>query len=220
MIPITTALSHLATTRPAASRVFHRHRLDFCCGGERSLAEACRALGLDPLLLAREIELEETVAAQAVRWDERPLAELIDHILVRYHEPLREELPRLLEMAQKVERAHADKSHAPHGLAAHLRGIQGSVEDHMQKEEQILFPAIRAGHGLSLSMPIHVMEQEHEEHGANLRRIRSLTADLTAPDDACTTWRSLYLGLVELERELMDHIHLENHVLFPRALAR
>lgn len=220
MIPITAALSHLATTRPAASRVFHRHRLDFCCGGERSLDEACRAVGLDPQLLAREIELEEGVAESAVRWDERPLAELIDHILTRYHEPLREELPRLLEMAEKVERAHADKPHAPHGLAAHLRGILGSVEDHMQKEEQILFPAIRAGHGLSLSMPIHVMEQEHEEHGANLRRTRSLTADLTAPDDACTTWRSLYLGLVELERELMDHIHLENHVLFPRALAR
>lgn len=220
MIPISEPLARLATTRPAAARVFHRHRLDFCCGGERTLDEACRAAGLDPELLAREIEALEGRSEPGLRWDERPLNELIDHILTRYHEPLREELPRLAAMASKVERVHADKPHAPHGLARHLGAMIEAVEDHLEKEEQILFPAIRAGHGQGLSMPIHVMEQEHDDHGASLRRIRALTADLVPPPDACTTWRTLYVGLEEFERELMDHIHLENHVLFPRSLAR
>lgn len=220
MISTTEHLSRIATTHPAALRVFHRHGLDFCCGGERPLAEACQKAGLDAQAIAREIELEETHAGDDVRWDQRPLGELVDHILVRYHEPLREELPRLLAMAEKVERVHAEKPHAPHGLALHLRHVCDAVEEHLQKEEQILFPAIQAGHGQALSMPIHVMEGEHDDHGASLRKTRALTADLTPPADACTTWRSLYLGLAELERELMDHIHLENNVLFPRAMAR
>lgn len=220
MIQTTEHLARIATTHPAASRVFHRYGLDFCCGGERPLAEVCRAAGLDAEAIAREIEAEQTHPEDDVRWDERPLDELVDHILERYHEPLREELPRLLAMAEKVERVHGEKPHAPHGLAKHLRHVLDAVEDHLQKEEQILFPAIREGHGQALSMPVHVMEQEHDDHGASLRRTRQLTADLTPPADACTTWRSLYLGLAEFERELMDHIHLENHVLFPRAVAR
>jgi regulator of cell morphogenesis and NO signaling len=220
MIQTSQPLSRIALTYPAASRVFHRHGLDYCCGGARPLAEACRKAGLDADAIAREIEAEETHATDAVRWDERPLPELVDHILARYHAPLREELGRLLAMAEKVERVHHEKPHAPHGLAKHLRQVVDAVEDHLQKEEQILFPAIQAGHGQSLSMPVHVMEQEHDDHGASLRRTRALTRDLTPPQDACTTWRALYLGLEELERELMDHIHLENNVLFPRALAR
>ena len=220
MIPTTDALSMIATTRPAASRVFHRHGLDFCCGGKRTLAEACREKGLDAETLALEIEAEEARSTGDVRWDQRPLEDLVDHILRRYHEPLREELPRLLAMARKVEDVHGDKESCPRGLADHLGRIAEEVEEHLQKEEQILFPAIQAGHGRSLSMPVHVMEQEHEEHGANLRKTRALAHDLVAPEEACTTWRALYLGLADLERDLMDHIHLENDVLFPRALAR
>ncbi len=220
MLETSSHLSRIATTRPAASRVFHRHNLDFCCGGERSLEDACRKAGLDAGQIAAEIEAEETPPGGDVRWDQRPLAELVDHILARYHEPLRPELARLVEMAEKVERVHGEKPHAPHGLTRHLRNIAAEVEEHLEKEEQILFPAIQAGHGRSLSMPVHVMEQEHLEHAANLRQTRVLTANLTPPDDACTTWRALYLGLAELERELMDHIHLENNVLFPGAVSR
>src|SRR5690606_1132930 len=120
-------------------------------------------------------------------WDERPLTELVDHIIARYHVPLRAELPRLLEMAEKVERVHAEKPHAPHGLARHLANMHEAVLEHLEKEEQILFPAIQAGHGQALSMPVHVMEQEHDDHGNSLRRVRALTADLVPPEDACTT---------------------------------
>jgi regulator of cell morphogenesis and NO signaling len=209
-------LAELATTHAGASRVFHNHGLDFCCGGQVTLAEACARRGLDLALLLAEIELE--LAPDFERWDERPLAELIDHILGRYHEAHRAELPRLAELAAKVERAHAGKSTCPHGLAAFLQRVQGELEDHMQKEEQVLFPLLRAGRGRMAAMPMHVLEDEHRDHARNLERLRALTTGYVAPQEACTTWRALYLGLAELERDLMQHIHLENNVLFPRAL--
>jgi len=210
-----TPLAELAVRLPAATRVFHRHGLDFCCGGRRSLAAGSLAAGLEPDAVLAEIEAEARADGEFVRWDERPLPELIDHILERYHAPLREELPRLLAMAEKVEAVHGDKPACPRGLAEHLAQVLEEVEQHLLKEERILFPAIVAGQ--PVHMPVHVMTQEHDEHAANLRKTRALAHDLEPPPGACTTWRALYLGLAELERELMDHIHLENNVLFPRA---
>jgi regulator of cell morphogenesis and NO signaling len=92
------------------------------------------------------------------------------------------------------------------------------VLDHLAKEEQVLFPLIRSGQGRLAAGPAHAMEREHQDHGRNLARMRDLTNDLTPPQEACTTWRALYLRLESLENELMEHIHLENNVLFPRAL--
>ncbi len=210
------SLADLATTHAGASRVFHQHGLDFCCGGRESLGDACARRGIDPTLLVTEIELE--LAADFERWDERPLGALIDHLLERFHEAHRAELPRLIAMAAKVEQVHADKPTCPRGLAAFLERVQDELEDHMQKEEQVLFPLLRAGRGRMASMPIHVLEDEHRDHARNLERLRALTSNYAPPDEACTTWRALYLGLAELEGDLMQHIHLENNVLFPRAL--
>jgi regulator of cell morphogenesis and NO signaling len=215
----TATLADLAVTHPGAARVFYRNGLDFCCGGQRSLADACAAKGLDPQAILAAIEAEDATIPESPRWHERPLSELVAHIVGFYHRRLRETLPDLRAMAEKVESRHADKASCPRGLAAHLEAIHGSVLDHLEKEEQILFPMILAGHGARAQGPIHVMELEHDDHRANLERTRALTADLTAPGEACTTWRALYLGLQQLEQELMEHIHLENNVLFPRALA-
>lgn len=212
-----TTLAELATTRPAASRVFHRHRLDFCCGGNRSLEEACRTRGLDPEEIMQEIE-RETPDGEDVVWTERSLQDLVNHIVTRYHVPLKEELPRLLQMARRVESVHGDKPTCPQGLADHLARVWGEVEAHLQKEEQILFPMIASGPSVRPFGPITVMQHEHDGHAEGLEMTRALTADLTPPPEACATWRALYLGLENLERELMDHIHLENNVLFPRAL--
>ena len=121
-------------------------------------------------------------------------------------------------MAEKVERVHAKKPTCPRGLARHLERMLDAVEEHLAKEEQILFPLIRGGHGPKAQMPIRMMLQEHDDHGAALARTRALTNDLVPPMEACATWKALYLGLGELERDLHTHIHLENHVLFPRAL--
>lgn len=212
-------LADLAVTRAGASRVFHRLGLDFCCHGQRSLEDACAERGLDVGELVAALEAEEAPAdAPFERWDEGTLDDLIEHVLARFHEPHRAELPRLLEMAQKVERVHGDKAACPRGLAQHLEELATELEQHMQKEEQVLFPLLRDGRGALAAMPIQIMEQEHRDHGANLERLRELTNDYTPPPEACGTWSALYLGLAEFQRDLMDHIHLENNVLFPRAL--
>ena len=213
----TETLADLAVRLPGASRVFHRHRLDFCCGGRRSLAEACAEKGLEVEELVEELAREEGAAAQD-DWATRPPGELAVHIVRRYHEPLRAELPELVRMAQKVERVHAGKPGLPAGLAMHLAAVMEALELHMQKEEQVLFPLIRGGRGAMAGGPVSIMEREHDEHAVALRRTRELTGDLQSPAAACTTWRALYLRLAALERDLMEHIHLENNVLFPRAL--
>jgi regulator of cell morphogenesis and NO signaling len=212
-------LGDLVTTRPSAAKVLQRYRLDYCCGGEQSLKQACAAKKVDPETVLHEIDAGGVSGREDMRWDQRPLDELVKHILHRYHAPLKTEIPRLVELARKVERAHADKPDRPDGLAALLADIQAAVESHLTKEERLLFPAIVAGRGPTTYMPVRVMMQEHHDHGENLRRIRQLTEDLTAPEHACASWRELYRSLAELEVDLMDHIHLENNILFPRALA-
>lgn len=216
-LTLDTPLGTLALSSPTASKVLQRHRLDFCCGGKTTLRDACAKRGLDADGLLTEL-VAETQGAAPLAFDALPLGDLLDHILERYHEPLRTELPRLIAMAEKVERVHATKPDCPLGLTAHLEHIKAEIEAHMFKEEQVLFPAIRAGKTGFVPAPIQVMHEEHEEHGRNLTTTRSLTTDLAPPAHACTTWRTLYLGLEQLERDLMDHIALENNVLFPRAL--
>ena len=211
-------LADLAVTRPGASRVFHRHGLDFCCHGRISLVEACAPKGIVVEKLIAEIEAEERTAESFARWDHAPLADLVAHLLERFHAPLRAELPRLLAMARRVEAVHGEKESCPTGLAEVLERLHEDLEVHMQKEENILFPMILAGRGAQVAPPVRQMEMEHQDAGRDLARLRELTDDHTAPPEACGTWSALYLGLGELERDLMDHIHLENNVLFPRAL--
>src|SRR5690606_15759364 len=144
MIDANETLGQVATAHPASTLVFLRHRLDFCCGGGQKLADACRAAGLDPTAVVAEIAAEcETKSPE--RWDTRALPELIDFILTRYHEPLRADLPALINAAKRVERVHAAKASCPRGLAPHLEQLESELLQHLAKEEQVLFPAIRAG---------------------------------------------------------------------------
>ncbi len=212
-------LGELVTTQPAAARIFHQHGLDFCCGGSQSLEQACTVAGLDVERVLEEVDAVAVAGRGDVRWDQRPLEELVAHIVRHYHDPLRTELPRLSDLARRVEQTHAERDDRPAGLAALLVQVREAVESHLAKEEQILFPLIVAGRGGMAHMPVQVMIHEHEDHGQNLARIREITGDFSLPEDACATWRELYRSLEQLERELMDHIHLENNILFPRALA-
>jgi regulator of cell morphogenesis and NO signaling len=218
MVNTQQTLGELVAANPAAARVFHRYGLDFCCGGKQSLAQACAAEQLDPEAVMQEIETTAASEQEQVRWDQRPLEELIQHILDRYHAPLKTEIPRLADLARQVEDAHRDRPDRPAGLADLLEEVRTAVENHLAKEEQVLFPLILSGRGQMAHMPVQVMIKEHEDHGQNLRRIRALTNDLRIPDDACASWRELYRSLAQLEVDLMDHISLENNVLFPRAL--
>jgi regulator of cell morphogenesis and NO signaling len=213
-----TSLADLARTQPSATRVFMRHRLDFCCGGRKSLADACASRGLDADAILGELDAEARRGDDPPSWERRSLAELADHIESHYHAALRKDLPRLIDAAHKVERVHADKPGVPAGLADVLVAFFTEMEQHMQKEERVLFPMLRRGvRGEGVSMPVRVLEREHDGHREYLGRIRELTGDLQIPPHACATWTALYQGLEHIEAELMQHIHLENNILFARA---
>ena len=211
-------LAELAVTEPGAARVFYRKGLDFCCGGRRPLDEVCAARGLDADAVVAEITVEGAAAPASPRWDLRPLPELVTFIVDHYHQRLRQTLPELIAMAEKVESRHGDKPTCPQGLAAHLHRVHAEVLDHLMKEEGVLFPMIVSGRAHMAVGPVQVMEMEHDDHKRNLDMLRTMTTGYVPPAEACVTWRALYLGLAQLEQELMEHIHLENHVLFQRAL--
>lgn len=218
MIATTNTLGDIAADNPAATRVFLRHKLDFCCGGQRTLVDACEAANLDAQQIANEIEEESSRADDPERWQSQPLETLTDHIEQHYHQALRRDLPPLIDAARRVERVHAKKPAVPTGLAEHLVEFWTEMQSHMHKEEMMLFPMIRRGvRGNGVYMPVRVMQEEHDQHAEALRRIRQLTGDLEIPAHACATWTALYQGLARLEEELMQHIHLENNVLFLRA---
>ncbi|WP_206454348.1 hemerythrin domain-containing protein [Aurantimonas marina] len=143
-------------------------------------------------------------------------AELTRWIETHYHARHREQLPELAALAAKVEQVHAAAPEVPAGLSELLRQMIGALEVHMKKEELILFPAIRRGGMPGIENPIAVMRADHDEHGAEIARIRTLTNDLTLPGDACRKWTALYEGLAEFIAELEVHVRLENEVLFPQ----
>lgn len=180
----------------------------------------CKQNDLDSDAILTEIQKEiESPANTGTQWDQEPLADLIDHLLVTYHRPLDEELPRLEYMVRKVFDVHGDKDPE---MFAELKQVyldlKSELDAHMQKEEQILFPMIKRGQGGMANGPISVMLMEHDSAGSALKRIRELTNNYQVPAEACNTWRALWHGLEAFEKDLHQHIHLENNILFPRAL--
>ena len=206
------SLGEIAASLPGATAVFRRHKLDSCCGGAESLAQAARHKGIDVAPI--EAELASLSAAPSALPDD--VDGLIEHILDRYHQVHRREMPELRALAIRVERVHADHPAAPRGLSDLLDRMREELESHMQKEEQILFPLMRVGGSPMIVHPIGVMRHEHDSHGEELKALAELTDNLTLPEDACTTWRALYAGLAKLAEDLTEHIHIENNILFPK----
>lgn len=154
----------------------------------------------------------EQLKAVEQQWQDATSQELVEHIYLRFHQRHREQLPELQQLALRVEEVHGDHAEAPIGLAEHLHNMLQELESHMMKEEQILFPML--SRGVYPSGPISVMEEEHVQHEDELNQINTLTNNLTLPEGACGTWTALYNGLKELQNDLLEHIHLENNVLF------
>lgn len=153
-------------------------------------------------------------------WNTCSQADLAIHIVDRYHESLRRDMPSLVAAARKVERTHVDSGDVPVGLGDALEEFWLEMQQHMMKEEEVLFPMLsRGAYGTQVYMPVRVMEHEHDEHAAYLARFRELTHGYTLPAHACSTWRALYEGLATLEHELVQHVHLENDILFRRAIS-
>ncbi len=224
----TSTVSEVAVAAPATIRVFQQREIDFCCGGRRMIGDVCADRGLDVDALVAELRAAVGDRGPERNWTDAPLAGLVAHIQARFHDPLRRELPRLGQMLVKVVTRHHDGHPETRHVQDSFDGLHVDLLHHMQKEDAVLFPAILAleaggpapgGNWGWIDQPIDVMEAEHEEAGRALRRMRELTEDYTPPVDACPTFRGLYDGLAELEREMHIHVHLENHVLFPRAAA-
>lgn len=214
------SLGEIAVSVPGATRVFHQYHLDFCCGGGVSLAEALADADQESAPVVAALAALAAQPAAGVDWRLEPVSSLIQHLLTDYHAKHRADLPELIRLATRVEQVHDDHPHCPHGLAQHLQTMQDELDMHMQKEEMVLFPMIARGDGAMAQAPVSVMRHEHEHHGESLRVLAHLTDDFKTPIDACPTWRALYTGARALREELMQHIHLENNVLFPRALAK
>lgn len=211
-------LGRIARDLAGASAVLRDCKLDFCCNGNRTLREAAAGAGLDAQAIAQRLQgLPPLAQSGQTDWAAAAPQELIAHILDRFHRVHREQFPELIRLASRVEQVHGQRPECPAGLAEHLCDMEQALEDHMQKEEMILFPMIERGAGLQAGGPIHVMRIEHDEHGQQLQRLAELTGDITPPQAACTTWRALYTGLRALRDDLLEHIHLENNILFPNA---
>jgi len=216
MISATTSVADLVLERPARTRVLERLGIDYCCGGKRSLEEACSGLGLDVATVLLVLDVDEGPAEGDERdWREAPLPELVEHIVSAHHGYLREELPRLSALLEKVARAHgADRPELPE-LRVVYEQLREELEHHVDEEERELFPALLAGGGASVAS----FEDDHAKAGLLLERLSELTDRYDPAAARCNTHRAALDGLLALERDLHRHIHEENNVLFPRAAA-
>jgi regulator of cell morphogenesis and NO signaling len=209
--------------------VFEIHKIDYCCGGKISLADACRRKGANPDDVIEQLGQLDSASddQRIVDADAMSLTELADHIEQTHHAYLREELPRLDFMTEKVSRVHGDKEPRLLQVREAFVALKAELEPHMMKEERILFPMVREleasasrpdFHCGSVANPIRQMEHEHDQAGNALAILRQATDGFTPPQWACNTYRAMLDALERLERDMHQHIHKENNVLFPKAM--
>lgn len=224
-----TPVGEWVTRRPNVSRVFEEFQIDYCCGGNVPLAQACDQRGLDPRQLLAKLEAAMAAEGDAPSWPGGTLSELCDHIEQVHHDYLRTELPRLQQIIAKVAKVHGANHPEMVEVRDAFAALQAELEPHMFKEEHVLFPAIRMLEQSSrppifpfgtIANPIRRMEMEHDHAGDALAQIRHATDNYRVPDDACNTFRAMLSGLERLELDMHQHVHKENSILFPRAIAK
>ena len=222
-------VADLGVERPGRTRVFEQRGIDYCCGGRSSLAVACAERGLDPATVAAMLAAFEQVsgadAGDDRDWSSAALGELCDHIVMEHHGFLRVELPRLEGMLDRVVRAHGERHPELVETRDLFEAVAAELDVHMHVEEEVVFPLCKSLDGgdvpapAELAEPIRAMEHDHDVTGAALARMRDRTGGFAPPADACNTYRAALDALVAFERDLHRHIHEENNILFPRALA-
>ncbi len=214
-------LSDLVTTRPGLARTLEKLDLDYCCHGKRSLADAATSAGLDVDEVITQLEGVEAPVEEA-DWVDLDLADLTRHVCDKHHAYLWEELPRLSMLTDKIAQVHGARHPELTEVATTYATLRVSLEPHLRREEIRVFPAIdRLDERADSELPalIETLVDEHEVCGELFGRLRKLTDGYAVPGDACNTYRLTMESLAELERDTFEHIHKENNVLFPRALA-
>jgi len=232
MTATTQTVREIALEQPSAIRVFEQFGIDYCCGGRKPLAEACAArnLEVDSVLAALETA-ENRSGSEVQNWADKSLGSLSSHIIATHHAYVKRELPRLAQLSEKVVNRHGSTKSELLAIATTLEQLDEELIQHLAKEEVILFPYIAAleksvSNGASrpqgcfgtVANPIAMMTQEHDAAGSLLSEIRRLSGNFATPQDACPTFHAFYDGLREFEQDLHQHIHLENNILFPRAI--
>ncbi len=224
VIDPTTPLGEIVTQHPALAARLEGLGLDYCCGGGRSLAEACAEIGLDPGPVADELAAGASGSAPEP-WSAMAPDELVDHIEATHHAWLHEEMPRIEALLEKVAGVHGERHPELAFVQASFDELALELDPHLAREETILFPMIRelvrADDDLALealTAPIRVMFSDHDRAGELLEQLRGLTDGYRPPDDACASYRALYAALEGLEADTHLHVHKENNVLFPAVL--
>ncbi len=232
-INATRTLAELAVEIPSAAKVFEKLGIDYCCGGRKTLKEACTSAGLTLEDVVNQLERSAQSSAEVYEpndWQRRPLSELSAYIVSKHHAFVRQELPRLDALLYKVRSAHGERHPELQRLQALVRDLTLELTHHMLKEEEVLFPYMalletaadrkeilpRPFFG-TVRNPVQMMTHEHDNAGQSLREIRTATGNYSVPADGCATYRALFEALQAFEQDLHMHIHLENNILFPRA---
>lgn len=224
-------VADVVTENIKAAHIFKKHGIDFCCGGGVSIARACEKAKVDPAVLEQELLNLDKTQDRAHDYNSWKLDFLADHIINVHHHYVEESSPLLLQYSKRVNHVHGHHYTELPEIEALVTQVVQAMAAHQRKEELILFPFIKklvaaerenaevpAIHFGTVENPIKMMEEEHEEAGEIMRKIAKLSNNYTPPQGACNTYRAFYAKLDEFEQDLHQHIHLENNILFPKAL--
>jgi regulator of cell morphogenesis and NO signaling len=232
MINSSMTVREIAIELPQSTRLFETLKIDYCCGGDRPLTDACTSIGVEVGELMGMLETVSQSAPQGeLDFQKLSLSELIAHILDTHHVFTKQEMARLESLTKKVISAHGENHPELHIVGTLFDTLCADLKPHMFKEEQVLFPYILALASASVengaapfapfgtvNNPIRMMMMEHETVGEILRELRTVSLDYNTPADGCISYRTLYEALEAFEKDLHQHIHLENNILFPRAV--
>ena len=225
-------LSDKVRTSPSSARILEKYHLDFCCKGKRSLEKACAEQQLSISKVTEDLENIFTKNNNStVDFEKMSLTQLADYIVQTHHAYVKNEMPQIYAYLHKISSKHGERHPELYKIFQTFSAVKEEMEGHMKKEELILFPRIKELQKLVnnenanlqlnityLQSPITVMEQEHDHAGSLLNDIRILSNDYTPPQDACTTYRLSFAALKAFELDLHQHVHLENNILFPKAI--
>ncbi|MDD2792345.1 MAG: iron-sulfur cluster repair di-iron protein [Sediminibacterium sp.] len=225
-------LGQIAAKDLRKAQVFKKYGLDFCCGGKKTVKEACAEKGLDVTKVEQELQQTDRLpSSRPLPYTDWSLDFLADYIVNTHHSYVRKNLPDIKAYAEKVMRVHGSRHPELLRVNQLVLEVYNELMAHLVKEEQVLFPYVKelvaaqgggatkhAAHFGTVQNPINMMEMEHEVVGKNIAEIREITNNFTLPDDACTSYSLLYRMLDEFEEDLHLHIHLENNILFPQAI--